>query len=87
MAYKCKIFETVSLRLEAISSLYICDSTPGMLDGFGGFTKVAICPMHVNSLQRVVVLATVIQGPIVTGWQATQLTYKQLKHTNSRYPS
>ena len=57
-----------------------------MLDGFRGLTKVVIYPTCVNSLQRVAVLATLIQGPIATGWPATQLTYKQLKHTNSRYP-
>ena len=58
----------------------------GMLDEFGGLTDVVIYPMCANLLWRVVVLATLIQGLIVTGWQATQLTYKQLKHTNSRYP-
>ena len=58
----------------------------GMLDGFGGFTKVTIYPVCATLLQRVVVLATPIQGPIDTEWQAIQLTYKQLKHTNSRYP-
>ena len=58
----------------------------GTLDGFGGLTEVAIYPTCANSLWRVAVLATLIQGLIVTGWQATWLTYKQLKHMNSRYP-
>ena len=57
-----------------------------MLDGFGGLTKVAIHPECANLLQRVVVHAAAIQGPIDAGWQATQLTDKQLKHTNSRCP-
>ena len=51
-----------------------------MLNAFGGLTKVMIYPTCTNSLQRVAVLATLIQGLIVTGWQATQLTYKQLRH-------
>ena len=58
----------------------------GMLDGFGWLTEVTIYPMCTYLLWRVVVLATLIQGPIVTWWQATWLTYKQLDHTNSRYP-
>ena len=58
----------------------------GMLGGFGGLTEDTIDPTCATSLQRVAVLATPIQGPTDTGWQATQLTYKQLKHTNSRYP-
>ena len=62
---------------------------PWMPDGFDGLTevtKVMIYPMCATLLQRAAVLATPIQGPIVTGWQATQLTYKQLRHTNLRYP-
>ena len=49
---------------------YICDSL-GTLDGFCGLTKVVIYPMCATSLQRAAVLATPIQGPTVTGWQAT----------------
>ena len=45
--------------------------SPGMLDGFGRLIKVAIHPGYTNLLQRVVVHATPIQGPIDTGWQDT----------------
>ena len=62
---------------------YICDS-PGMLDEFGWVTEVKIYPTCAASLQRAVVLAFPVPGQIHTRWQATQLTYKQLKHTNSR---
>ena len=58
----------------------------GMLNGFDELTKVTIYPMCTPPLQRAAVLTTLIQGPIVTGWQATWLTYKWLRHTNSRYP-
>ena len=58
----------------------------GMLDGSGGLAKVMIYSACATSLQRAVVLATLIWGLIVAEWQATQLTYKQLRHTNSRYP-
>ena len=66
-------------------SIYVWLSM-GMLDEFGELTKVAIYPACSNSLWRVVVIVTPIQGLIDTGCQATQLTYKQLKHTNSRCP-
>ena len=45
-----------------------------------------VFPVCANLLQRDAVLAALIQGLIVTGWQATKLTYKQLRHTNSRHP-
>ena len=48
--------------------------------------EVMIYPMCTTSLWRAVVLATLIQGLIVAGWQATWLTYKKLRHNNSRYP-
>ena len=55
-----------------------------MLDGFGGLTEVAIYPTCATSLQRAVVLAFLVPGQIDAGWQVTWMTYKQLKHTNSR---
>ena len=57
-----------------------------MLNGSSGLTKVAIYPTCATSLQRVVVLAFPVLGQIDAGWQDTQLTCKQLKHTNSRCP-
>ena len=42
-----------------------------ILEGFGELTKVAIYPACATLLQRVAVLATLIQGPIDAGWQAT----------------
>ena len=45
---------------------------------------VVVYPIHATLLKRVVVLVTLILALINTGWQATQMTYKQLKHTNSR---
>ena len=53
-----------------------------MLDEFGGLTKGAIYPTCTTLLQRAVVLAFPVPSHIDAGWQATQLTYKQLKHTN-----
>ena len=44
-----------------------------------GSTEVAIYPTCATSLKRAVLLAAPIQGLIVTGWQATQLNYKQLR--------
>ena len=44
----------------------------------GGLTKVAIYPACTNSLQKVAVCATPIQGPRDIRWQTTQLTCKQL---------
>ena len=55
-------------------------------DESGGLTEVTIYPTCAISLQRVVVLAFLVLGQIDTGWQDTQLTCKQLKHTNSRCP-
>ena len=49
-------------------------------------TKVTIYPTCANLHQKIVVLATPIQGPMDSGWQDTWLTRKQLKHTNSGYP-
>ena len=53
-----------------------------MLDGFGGLTEVAIYPMDTTLFWKAVVLAFLVPGYIDAGWQATQLTYKQLNHTN-----
>ena len=50
-----------------------------MLDEFSELTKVANYTMCTNLLQKVEVLAALIQGLIDAGWQATWLTYKQLK--------
>ena len=58
----------------------------GTLDGFGGLNEVTVYPTCVSSLQRVVVLAVLVLGQIDARWQDTWLTYKQLKHTNSRCP-
>ena len=52
----------------------------------GGLTKVTIYSVCANSLQKIAVLATQILGPRDRGWQATQLTCKHLKQTNSGYP-
>ena len=77
---------------DPVTSFWAHPGTPemwlflGMLDGINGITEVAIYPMWTTLCWRAVVLATLIQGPIVIGWQTTQLTYKQLRHTNSRYP-
>ena len=57
-----------------------------MLAEFSGLTKVTIDPICTTLLWRVVVLASPVLGPIDAGWQATQLTHKQLKHTNSGCP-
>ena len=46
--------------------------------------QVKVYPICTTSLWRAVVLATLIPGLIDAGWQATLLTYKQLKDTNSR---
>ena len=70
--------------LEPAKGCQKCDSL-GMQGQFSGLTKVTIYPTCTNSLQRAVVLAFPVLGPIDAGWQATQLTYKQLKHTNSRW--
>ena len=61
---------------------YICDSL-GIVDGFNGLTKVVIYPACATQLQRTAVLTFLIPGQIDAGWQATQLTHKQLKHTSS----
>ena len=55
----------------------------GTLGEFGGLTEVAIYPTFATPLQRAVVLASLVPGPVDAGWQVTQLTHKQLKHTNS----
>ena len=57
--------------------------SPGMLDGFNGLTEVVIYPTCITQLRRAVVLTFPVLGQIDAGWQATQLTHKQLKHTNS----
>ena len=57
-----------------------------MLGEFGGLTDVAIYPICATPLQRALVLAFPIPGLIDVGWQTTQLTHKQLKHTNSGCP-
>ena len=49
----------------------------------GGLTKVTIYPACTNLHQMIEVLATSIQGPRDTGWQATQLTCMQLKQASS----
>ena len=58
--------------------------SPGMLDEFGGLTEVTIYPMCATALQRAAVLAFPVLGQIDAGWQATQLTHKQLKHTDKQ---
>ena len=58
----------------------------GMPNGFVGLTKVMLYPMCANLHQKIAVLATLIQGPMDTGWQVTWLPCKQLKQTNSGYP-
>ena len=62
-----------------------CDSL-GMLDEFGGHTKVMIYPTYTTLLRRAEVLAFPVPCQIDAGWQATWLTHKQLNHTNSGCP-
>ena len=57
-----------------------------MLEEFGGCTKVTSCSQSTILLQTAVVLASLIPGLRDAGWQATQLTHKQLKNTNLRHP-
>ena len=56
--------------------------TPGMLDESSGLTEVAIYPACATQLRRAVILVFLLLGQIDAGWEATQLAYKQLKHTN-----
>ena len=58
----------------------------GVARWIGGFTKVAIYPTSTNSLQTVVVHATLIQGPRHIRWQTTWLTCKQLNWHQLRVP-
>ena len=66
---------------------YICVCVTKHRDAgwIGGLTKVMIYPMYANLHQKIVVLATPIQGPRHTGWYVTWLTCKQLKQINSGY--
>ena len=68
---------------------------PGMPDNvthhgdagwIGGLTKVMIYPAYTNLHQRIAVLAAPIQGSSGSRGQATWLTCKQLKQTNSGCP-
>ena len=61
----------------------VCDSS-GNAGWIWWAHQVTIYPICTTSFQRTVILATPILGSIDTGWQATQLTYKQPKHTKSR---
>ena len=65
--------------------IYKCDS-PGMLGEFGGLTEFTDYLMCATLLQKAVALAALVLGLIDAGWQATWLTHKQLKHTNSGCP-
>ena len=58
-----------------------------MLDEFSGPTKVTIYPCNVILLQMVAVLAFLISGLTIAGWQGTQLEHKQLNNTNWVHPS
>ena len=60
----------------------VCVVDVGDAGWTGGFTKVVIYPMCANSLQKVVVLATPIEGLWDIRWQTIQLTCKQLSQTN-----
>ena len=60
----------------------VCLSDQETLDVFGWLTKVMIYSCSTILLQSVVVLASLIPGLIVAGWQDIWLTHKQLNNTN-----
>ena len=53
-----------------------------MPDEFSGLTEVAIYPHNMILIQTIAVLAFLIPGLTIAGWQHTQLTHKQLNNTN-----
>ena len=59
------VFANISIQ-GSVVDFYICDSV-GMLDEFGGLTKVVIYPACTTALQRAVVLAFLVLGQIDAG--------------------
>ena len=78
--WSCHSIHMISLALISIYVTFLRDA-----GWIGGLTKVMIYPTCANQLQKIAVLATLIQALSGSRVVSYPVTHKQLKQTNSGY--